>query len=345
MESIKSRWYHFFTDHSLSTKQTTRLTEYALGLESQSVPVIFEIEHLSKLLGIELSLISRMTGANNLFYRNFTLKKKSGGFRKIQSPYPKLAYVQHWIKTNILNVRPVSQNAFAYIEGRSHLENAKKHIGARELLKIDLVNFFGYITLENVKSIFTDCGYSEKVSHHLAKLCTLSDKLPQGAPTSPSISNIILFKLDQKLQNLSKKNNLTFTRYADDLFFSGNIIPHDFYLLVKKHIEDEGFILNQNKTQFIRGRQRKIITGLVVDETKVRVPKKMRREYRKDSYYMIKNGIENINGNSIPFNPLHIDEVIGKGQYIHFVEPDNIYVEKSLRLLFKYKSDLLNLYP
>ena len=109
---------------------------------------------------MEFSLLSRMVGATNLFYRKFPLQKKSGGVRTIESPYPKLAYVQKWIKSNILEMRPVNINAFAYVKGSSHIENAKKHVGSEELLKIDLKDFFCYIKFDSVKMIFVRCGYS-----------------------------------------------------------------------------------------------------------------------------------------------------------------------------------------
>ncbi|ABZ75089.1 RNA-directed DNA polymerase (Reverse transcriptase) [Shewanella halifaxensis HAW-EB4] len=282
-----------------------------------------------------------MTGVSNLFYRQFPLKKRSGGIRTIESPYPKLAYVQRWIKNHILEIKPISSNALAYVQGSSHIENAKRHIGAKELLKIDLVDFFEYIKLSTVKSIFTECGYTEKVSHQLAKLCTLRDRLPQGAPSSPVISNLVLVELDKRLQSISKKHELVYTRYADDLCFSGHAISDEFFSLVKDEIESEGFVVNQNKSGVVRGHKRKLITGLVVSEYGVRVPKKMRREYRKQAHYMLKNGIEQLNGNMGMLNPLHIDEVIGKGQYILSVEPGNAYVKDSLCMLLKLKNKLL----
>ena len=337
----ESRWFKFFNEQQLSANQATLLAKYAQTLESNSVPVIFEIEHFSKLLGMELSLLSRMTGASSLFYRQFSLKKRSGGVRFIDSPYPKLAYVQRWIKNNILETRPVSSSAFAYVQGGSHIENARKHIGAKELLKIDLVDFFGHISFSSIVSIFEECGYSRSVSSQLAKLCTLWGKLPQGAPTSPVISNLVLLALDKRLQNLSDKNGLVFTRYADDLCFSGNKITEEFYSSVYDTLENEGFVVNEKKSGFVLGNKRKLITGLVVSESGVRVPKKLRREYRKQAHYMIKNGIEQLNGELGIFDPLYIDEVIGKGQYILSVEPDNAYVKESLCKLSKLKSDLL----
>lgn len=150
----------------------------------------------------------------------------------------------------------------------------------------------------------------------------------------------MLLALDLRLQSLSDKQNITYTRYADDLCFSGNAISEEFYSLVKGEIEYEGYVVNQKKSGFVGGHQRKIITGLVVGESRVRVPKKMRREYRKQAYYLLKNGVEQINGNLGQLNPLYIDEVIGKGQYILSVEPDNDYARESLCLLSEFKSNL-----
>lgn len=341
MKLQESSWFHFFIEHSLSSKQAVKLTEYAVNLESNSVPIIFEIEHLSKLLGIELSLVSRMAGANSYFYRRFYLKKRTGGIRLIETPYPKLLYVQKWIKKHILDGLTVSCNAFAYVKGTTHIDNAKQHIGAKELLKIDLVDFFGHIQFNSIKNIFKNCGYSECVSSQLARLCTVWERLPQGAPTSPSISNVIFLGLDELLNDFSKAHDLVYTRYADDLCFSGNSISDKFYEYVKAQIESRGFVINKDKTGIVRGNKRKLVTGLVVHDDRIRVPKRMRREYRKQAYDLIKNGIFEYNSNSDIFNPVYIDEVIGKGQYIRMVEPENLYVNESLQLLLQLKNEML----
>ena len=342
MDKQSNRWFEYLITH-FSHEQAKLLDSYATTLELNSIPIIFEVDHLSRLLGIEFALLSRMIGASNLFYRHFSIPKRSGSIRLIESPYPKLIYVQQWIKSNILDTRPVSNLAFAYVKGGSHINNAKQHIGAKELLKIDLVNFFEHITFSSVKEVFRECGYSDKLSHQLAKLCCNRERLPQGSPTSPTISNIIFLELDNKLESLAKKHNIIYTRYADDICFSGELVSEEFYSIVRSLIESEGFHINKKKSKILKSNHRKVVTGLVVSGPTIRVPKKYRREYRKESYYLLKNGINQFNGNIDEFNPLYIDEIIGKGQYILTVEPDNEYVKNSLSQLSELKKEILSL--
>ena len=341
MTAVYQKWLFFFHSNDLNPNQAHLLADYANTLESRGLPVIFEINHLSKLLGVELSLLSRITGVSNKFYRSFFIPKKSGDFRTIKAPYPKLAYIQKWIKTNILEKLEVNEHAFAYRKGRSNIDNAKQHVGSSELLKLDLTNFFHDISIKQVRELFRDLGYSDKVSYQLAKLCCLKGHIPQGAPTSPIISNLVLRKLDIKLSCIARNQGLIYSRYADDIFFSGLRVTETLVNEVKKTIEEFDFSINNKKFKVLRCRERKIITGLCVSSNRVRVPKKQRREYRKSAYYLIKNGVEQFNGERGELNPLYIDEIIGKGSYILTVEPENEYVRATIKQLALLKKKLL----
>lgn len=337
------KWFNFLESSSISQQQSEVLAKYASKLENSNFPVIFELEHLSKLLGLDFKLLSRMTGASSYFYRYFELKKRSGGIRSICSPYPKLAYVQKWIKKEILEGLPVSESAFAYVKGRSHIDNAKKHIGSNHLLKLDIIDFFDQIKSEDIYNTFLSCGYTPKVSLDLMQLCTFWGKLPQGAPTSPILSNIILKKLDEELFNVCEQENLTYTRYADDISVSGKSISADIQDQLFKIIENHGFPINYKKTIFIKEKSRKVLTGLVVTDSEVRVPKTIRRDFRKKLFFILKNGVKELNGEIKPINPLYIDEVIGLASYILKVEPNNEYVAIGLKKLKELKKDILSL--
>lgn len=342
MTEEKSPWYEFFLKNNIGSRQATALSEYASRLDGNGVPVIFEMKHFSKILGLEFSLLSRMCGVNSYFYRAFYIKKRRGGVRVIQSPYPKLSYVQGWIKDNILDKNRVNKHAFAYSKGKSHIDNAKCHIGSSELLKIDLENFFDQISISAVQGIFLRLGYTENISFKLAKLCTLRDTLPQGAPSSPAISNIFLYELDNILASYSEINKLTYTRYADDIVFSGERISNESIVDIKKYITSYGLKINEKKSRLVKGAQRKIVTGILVGDTDVRVPKKLKRQYRAQAFNIIKNGFSVFDGSIGKPNPLYIDEVFGKGQYILSVEPWNkkvVEFQSSLRELMKEMSE------
>lgn len=337
-----NRWLDYLSSNGVQKKQASILAEYADNLVKSNLPVIFEIEHLSNLLGIELSLLSRMSGASSLFYRDFCIPKRRGGVREIYSPYPKLAYVQLWIKGNILERLPISDNAYAYTKGRSHIQNARAHIGARELLKIDVKDFFSKINTLLIRQVFLNCGYTDNVASVLSNLCSYYGVLPQGASTSPILSNIILKKLDYDLQHIAERYSLIFTRYADDITFSGNSISEDVRNEVIQYIERFGLPVNEDKVHLLKPKDKKIVTGLIVTDNSLRVSKKMRRAYRQESYYLIKNGENQFDGTTKPLKPLYLDEVIGKGSYILQVEPENDYVRNTLRELSKLKSRLFS---
>lgn len=329
-------------ENKINSNQANVLADYAFQLENNSVPVIFEMKHFSKMTGTEFALISRMCGVSHLFYRTFFIKKRKGGYRTIQSPYPKLSYVQRWIKDNILEMHVVSNSAFAYTKGKSHIDNAKCHVGSVELLKIDLENFFNQIDLLAVKSIFLNFGYTENISLKLAKLCTLGGLLPQGAPSSPIISNIVLYDMDMLLAKYAEEYDLTYTRYADDIVFSGEKITSENIIAIKTKIVSCGFTINESKSKLIKGAQRKIVTGILVGDIDVRAPKKIKRQYRAQAYNIIKNGLSVFDGSAGRANPLYIDEVLGKGQYILSVEPHNSMVIRSQLYLKKIREDLIN---
>ncbi|NOU49825.1 RNA-directed DNA polymerase [Pseudoalteromonas sp. JBTF-M23] len=281
-----------------------------------------------------------MYGVSSYFYRSFSIKKRSGGARNIKLPYPKLKYIQQWIKQEILDNLTVDENAFAYVKGKSNIENAKLHIGSNELLKLDIKDFFGNVKVESIESIFRSCGYTDDVSYLLARLCTCFGFLPQGAPTSPTLSNLVLQALDKNLAHFANINSLTFSRYADDIFLSGKLITKEIKQDAVEIVEKSGLPINHNKTKIIRGNTCKIITGLIVTDSTVRVPKKIRREFRKNSFFMLKNKSSQMDGSRAKLNPLLIDEIIGVGNYIIRVEPSNKYVESVLGELQELKKDL-----
>jgi RNA-directed DNA polymerase len=131
-------------------------------------------------------------------------------------------------------------------------------------LKLDLKDFFPSINLNRIIFVFKSLGYPNKIAFYLASICSYNESLPQGAPTSPILSNIIAKQLDKRLISLAKKYSLKFTRYADDLTFSGKKIPAKFIEYIKNIIEDEGFVVNESKTRLYKNnrkwRFRRILT-------------------------------------------------------------------------------------
>lgn len=324
-------WARFFVENSVSKKQSEILLDYVDGLNLGGFPVIFEFEHLSKILGINAAVLAQIVANSEKSYRTFSIPKRKGGVRSISSPYPALESCQRWILQNILSHVDLGDHSYAFRKDRSILDNARLHAGNQEMLKIDLLDFFSSVELKRVISVFKCAGYTNLLSYHLASICCLNNCLPQGACTSPALSNIIAKRLDLRLFALASKLNLKYSRYADDITLSGNHVPKNIMSTIRRIVEDEGFKINEGKTIFKAKNQKKIVTGLCVTGDVVRVPKEFRRNFRKNAYFFIKNGMQIYRSDDGKFDPLYIYRLIGQANFILFIEPMNEYAKSALR--------------
>ncbi|WP_201551256.1 reverse transcriptase family protein [Psychrobacter fjordensis] len=255
--------------------------------------------------------------ATNLAYSHFTIAKRNGTARQIWSPIPRLKFVQRWILNQVLNNLTTHDAAHGFVRGKSIVTNAAVHSNSELLIKLDVKDFFPSVSWRRVKGVFRHAGYQEQISTLLALLCTeaprqiikqdgvtyyvaLGDRaLPQGAPTSPALSNIVCLNLDRRLTGLADKIGLRYSRYADDLTFSlpvsnqkSNTAKSDSdtkhnqligQLLgsVNKILREEGFALNNDKTRVIRKGNQQQVTGMVVNGSGVpRVSRQIKRMLR-----------------------------------------------------------------
>lgn len=186
----------------------------------------------------------------------------------------------------------ISSYAKAYRRGENIVSNARHHLKQPMILKLDIKDFFNHITFHQVKKyVFKEEYFPEATSILLTILCCYQEKLPQGVPTSPMISNIILREFDEIVGDWCKKRNIVYTRYCDDLTFSGAFEKHEIILFIKQQLNELGFQLNKQKTRLLTSKNRQIITGIVVNEH-LQVPRKYRKELRKIIYYCQKFGIK-----------------------------------------------------
>lgn len=294
-----------------------------------NIPAIDKPAQLAELLGVDIKHLRWMTYhrevATSLHYERFTIPKRSGGEREIWAPRPMLKSAQRWILREIVERLPMHGAAHGFIPGRSILTNAEQHTNSRILVKLDLKDFFPTVTFPRVKGVFRKAGYREQIATLLALLCTESPRevvrvdddkiefvalgprsLPQGAPTSPAITNTLCLSLDRRLTGLAEKLGWRYTRYADDLTFSlplgtkegepglGKLLG-----AVRHIVSDEGFTLHPDKTRIIRTGGSQRVTGLVVNgEGKPRVPRKTRRMLRA-ALHNVKHGKPLHDGESI----------------------------------------------
>lgn len=319
--------------HSLLLSQNLHLKKYVTTLLNNNNVVIFDLYHLSRLIGIKHYVLLKMFHSSKHFYYDFTIKKKNGGDRIISAPYPSLKYVQRWIYENILAKVSISPYAKGFVPNLSLLDNAEPHLNQHAVLQMDIANFFPSITWDRVYDVFKNIGYSNRLSATLSNLCCKENVLPQGAPTSPILSNIILTKLDKRLSKLAENHSLTYTRYADDITFSGDIIPSRLTNVVWYIIKDEGFALNESKTREVKGNRKKIVTGISVNSEYLTIPRKKKRELRQAIHYIKTNGLTSHMENTNNCDPIYIYRLLGYLNFWKFIEPENKYVIDSIRII------------
>jgi len=272
--------------------ETIRINlDYALNLFEKNLPIIYDVSHLSLLIGIKEEYIYKITNSPKSGYRKFQIPKKTEGYRTINEPLPNLKIIQKWIQERILENINVSVFAKAYRKNVNLKDNIRFHKGQKIVLKIDLEDFFGNLKQKKIVKLFIDLGYTKELSVVLAKLCTLNGSLPQGAPTSPLLSNILMNEFDDKISEYCKANRIRYTRYADDLTFSGEFDIKLLYNEVKKLLSSLRLKINIKKTIVMRQHNRQIVTGIVVNQNQ-KVFKEYRHKIRQEIYYINKYGIE-----------------------------------------------------
>ncbi|MEM4248421.1 MAG: reverse transcriptase family protein [Candidatus Nanoarchaeia archaeon] len=217
--------------------------------------------------------------ASGKMYSHKTIPREGKAPHEISMPAPALKGVQRKILKRILEQVEVNSAAHGFVRGKSTFSSASPHTGKRVVLKFDLRDFFPSITLKRVFGMFKSLGFDKKRSWQLAALCCHNGKLPQGAPTSPMISNIICRKLDSRLSALMTKKGYSYSRYADDLTFSGDEKIIRMIKPIKEIISSEGFSIAEEKSKIMRSGARQSLLGLNVNN-KVAVPRKKRRILR-----------------------------------------------------------------
>jgi hypothetical protein len=214
-KKTKNKWLKYFTNIGLKDEVVEEHLKYIGPLLDKGLPVIFDFNHLCKLLGRQEDYLASAINASAHHYRKYKIPKRRGGYRSICAPYPALLECQQWINKNILEVVSLHSAAHGFCKSRSILTNASEHLGKHSLLKIDLKDFFPSIEKPRIINVFRNLGYNRKVSFYLAALCCLDDCLPQGAASSPALSNIVSFGLDVRLSALliPTKNGSKESRY------------------------------------------------------------------------------------------------------------------------------------
>jgi hypothetical protein len=339
MENQIKIWHNFLDEKIKSKRVKASLKDYVEKILLNNSVVVFEFTHLSQLLGIEKDYLSRIVFNPKYFYHSFTIPKRNGTLRTIDSPSDVLLYIQRWIYNNILKNVKLDDNCMGFRAGYSIKNNVDKHLHKNIILKMDLKDFFPSICKKRVISVFRNIGYSPKISFILASLCTLEDKLPQGVPTSPYLSNIIAKRLDIRLKSLCKKFDLQYTRYADDITISGNSLPKKIINYIEEIVKNEGFEVNEKKTRLLYKNNRRIITGISISSNKLTIPKKNKRDIRQSIFYIKQFGISNHLKKKKITDPIYLERLLGYLYFWKFVEPESQNVKEYISIV---KSEIEN---
>ncbi|WP_199139781.1 reverse transcriptase family protein [Delftia sp. ASV31] len=278
-------------------------------LARHGLPELADAAQLADAMGITVAEL-RFLGfhrevARTHHYHSFTLPKKTGGERLISAPMPRLKRAQYWVLDNILAKVPAHDAAHGFLAGRSIVSNAAPHAGHDVVINLDVKDFFPSIAFGRIKGVFRHLGYGEAMATLLALLCSENRAqawqvdgeklfvggkarervLPQGAPTSPMLTNLLCRRLDRRLLGLARQLGFVYTRYADDLTFSasGEAARDNVGRLlgrVRWILRDEGFTPHPDKERVMRKGRRQEVTGLVVNADKPGVSRQTRRRLR-----------------------------------------------------------------
>ena len=199
--------------------------------------------------------------------------------RLIEEPMPLLKFIQRRILERILMQTDLPDCVHGFTRGRSTGTAAAPHAGKEIVVCCDLRDFFPSITIRRVWGVYRSLIVNPRISNLLAALSTYNGRLPQGAPTSPMIANLAARRLDRRLMGLAAARNITYTRYADDMIFSGGPDTPKILRILREVVKEEGFEMAEEKTRILRRGRRQEVCGLVVND-RVGVPRRWRRRLR-----------------------------------------------------------------
>lgn len=257
-----------------------------------------EIDKFVLGVGLSRDVIENYITFTDKHYNTYYLPKKSGGKRIINCPGKNLKTIQRWILINYLDKLEVNKRANGFVKERGIKRNALFHLNKKYILTIDIKNFFPSITQKQVFETLNEHFKEKDFSLKIAKLCTYQRRLPQGAPTSPVLSNLVFKKIDDEIMQFCNSELINYSRYADDLTFSSDNKSSLQYLY--KYLNDllykNNFNINKKKTRYLSGKGKMSITGISINTGIPKVNSKLKRKVRTElHHYIIKDQQQNLN--------------------------------------------------
>lgn len=319
-------------------KEINSITQLANYLRCK--PEFIEKVLSNDYLIIDKDEINELVNIDPIIIRKIYKKKKgkNNDFREVYAIYThQLSNSLKILNNNLNHIYVPNKHIHGFVNGRSIRTNAYEHLGRKNLMSIDIQNFFESITDKMVSSTLNNIGFQKPIAEYISKLTTLNGRLVQGFNTSPTLANIVTHDMDLKLAKLCGPN-VVYTRYADDLYFStDDSLPciKDLEII----INSLGFKLNISKTRIMRRGQSQYVTGLTIfDSDWPRIPKKVKRNLRLEIYYLRKFGYrkhaerrlsnegwdltDEAIKQRIELEMLDIEyRLVGWSHYIHSIEP------------------------
>lgn len=283
------------------------------------------INELASKMGIPVNYLLAVSCSIEKYYHSFSILKRSGGYREISAPNLKLKGIQAWILRKILDPIKPDQAATGFYPGSFLPKNALPHAENIFFINVDIKDFFPSIHFGKVLKIFLGFGYERSVAIMLTKLCTYKGGLPQGAVTSPAISNLVARSIDRRIRGFLNKVDQTgfyefaYTRYADDITISTNQrdVTYKVYKQVSRILKSEGFAPNSKKTRFVKRGDKIRITGFVLDihTNNFSIGQKKIRELLNAIFMFYKHG------KLLPALPHGEESINGWVSYLKSVDP------------------------
>lgn len=279
-------------------------------------------------------------------YHPAEIKKRDGSVRHLLVPDRLLMKIQRNILHNILDQMPVSTYATAYHKGGGIVPNARVHTGSRKILKLDIKNFFEHILFYHVyQNAFPTTLFPPSVGTLLTHLCCYRDYLPQGAPTSAAISNLVMKPFDTYMGAWCEARDIHYSRYCDDMTFSGDFDVDPVIRKTAGFLKSMGLELNNNKTRVVSCHLRQEVTGITVNH-KPQVNRDTRKRLRQELYYCERFGLRSqleavSDTRFLPMGEAGIQRywlsLLGRVNYILHVNPEDAYFRKAKERLMKRK--------
>lgn len=262
------------------------------------------------------------------YYTKEFQPKKDGGVREFDKPNKILKKIQRIIYAAFLKHRSLSPYYHGYVKKRSSITNAKVHVGQKIILKTDISDFFPTINKKMVLSVFYRIGFNTELAGILTQLTTFDDYLPQGAPTSPALANIVLRPVVRKIEKWCRRNHLRLSVYADDITISGRDITAKHKSRLRKIVAGFGFSIKEGKTNIFDARKERVkITGVIVSK-KLSIGKDEMRKLRAVVHNCVAKGPSTQTGEDVQKFKNHLT---GKITRLKQVEGMNSYMSKTVR--------------